>query len=225
MGRREIYFIKAEAILYLLFLWLDMGHISPFISNLLKFSGIVLCFFYVLTKKVMVGKKDKKIMILAFIFTLLADFCMVLFSCNLGGLIFFPVVQFLYWYRLEPITLKGIGVRLLGFGCLMGIIFLAKGSIDIILFLASFYIIQITFNVVLALKHWYKKRNKIAKGGFFAIGMVLFFLCDLHVGLAGAAEYIQNKSGMLGTFYGFIQIAVWAYYLPSQVLIALSCED
>ena len=56
----------------------------------------------------------------------------------------------------------------------------------------------------------------------FLIGLVLFLLCDINVLLFNLSAYINVSSQM----YAMLQIAstvlMWAFYLPSQVLIVLS---
>ena len=56
----------------------------------------------------------------------------------------------------------------------------------------------------------------------FLIGLILFLLCDINVLLFNLSAYINVSSEM----YAVLQIAstvlMWAFYLPSQVLIVLS---
>lgn len=55
------------------------------------------------------------------------------------------------------------------------------------------------------------------KKHLFAIGLVLFILCDLCVGAYNLALYFDYT-------LNFAQVGMWFFYLPSQVLIVLSQE-
>ena len=50
----------------------------------------------------------------------------------------------------------------------------------------------------------------------FAVGLGLFFLCDLCVGLHNLPQNALS---------GFASLAMWAFYLPGQVLIVLSTDS
>ena len=57
----------------------------------------------------------------------------------------------------------------------------------------------------------------------FAIGLTLFILCDTIIGLENLESYISLSSDSL--IYKMINVGfnlAWVFYLPSQVLIALT---
>ncbi len=50
------------------------------------------------------------------------------------------------------------------------------------------------------------------------IGMTLFLLCDINVGLYNILGYM----GKVDVFYNISFVSMWLFYLPSQILLALS---
>ena len=61
------------------------------------------------------------------------------------------------------------------------------------------------------------------KGRLFAVGLVLFLLCDTVIGLQVMSDlYLQIPAGMLVYKILFMPFNLsWFFYVPAQVLIAL----
>ena len=102
-------------------------------------------------------------------------------------------------------------------------------SLNSVLFLVLLYGISFVWNVGLLFLKAVNNRALLKSGGFtfphpivFLIGLILFLLCDINVLLFNLSSYINVSSQM----YAVLQIAstvlMWAFYLPSQVLIVLS---
>ena len=53
----------------------------------------------------------------------------------------------------------------------------------------------------------------------FCVGLFLFLACDVCVGLHNSPDYLPFVPPWITAFS---QIAMWGFYLPSQVLIVLS---
>jgi hypothetical protein len=92
------------------------------------------------------------------------------------------------------------------------------------LFLTSvFYFICIVYNVGMALQ--VAIRNpKIKSNLVYAIGMLLFLLCDINVGLFNLSGFVTIPEEMYSLLYSLSSILMWTFYAPSQVLIALSSK-
>ena len=116
-------------------------------------------------------------------------------------------------------------------------------SLNSVLFLVLLYGISFVWNVGLLILKLVNNRELLKSAGksgkndtndieskictfphpvMFLIGLVLFLLCDINVLLFNLSAYINVSSEM----YAILQIAstvlMWAFYLPSQVLIVLS---
>ena len=117
-------------------------------------------------------------------------------------------------------------------------------SLNSVLFLVLLYSISFIWNVGLLFLKLINNRELLKSGSaqnkannqkdieakictfphprMFLIGLILFLLCDINVLLFNLSAYIIVSSEM----YAVLQIAstvlMWAFYLPSQVLIVLS---
>lgn len=212
--------ISLNIFLYIVFLIMDITKrdTENINSQILKYTTILLCFtISLLISGDGVSINDKKILNLALFFTTLADLFLVILNILSLGLIFFMLVQLTYIKRhLKDLKLSNK-------------LILAIFSVYILL-LASLYPIKpnyinsplfflgITYGVLLitslliafnALKKGiYPKENSI----LIAIGMFLFFMCDLNVGLMN----------LLSSYNFYIAFLIWFFYFPSQLLLSLS---
>ena len=75
--------------------------------------------------------------------------------------------------------------------------------------LAMFYFSQLLSNTILA---WTLPAMRI-----FALGLTLFVGCDICVGLF-------NVLPTVSPLFSAVSVGMWFFYLPSQVLIALSAQ-
>ena len=66
-------------------------------------------------------------------------------------------------------------------------------------------------------------RNSFSKNPLLAIGLVLFILCDTVIGLSLIDTYlpVAKDSLMYRIIFPGFDLA-WAFYLPSQALLAVS---
>lgn len=134
---------------------------------------------------------------LALVLTAAADlFLLVLGKYPEVGVVLFIAVQLLYARQIGRDTRITL--------CVRGLLPLAVWTVlwrlnmcTLLNLLAGIYFPQLLCNMVLA---WGKNR-------ILALGLLLFVGCDICVGL-------WNLAGIAGT-------GMWAFYLPSQVLIAL----
>ncbi len=209
-------FLLAEMALYLTFLFLDVraesGNLPGWgydLSNGLKYISVLLCFLWRL------GKKDKRLLA-AQAFVLGADFFLLFTGYGALGICGFLGVQLCYrmylrgvkswrWYVLQCVLTGTAAFGILRFGSLSGT---GQEAADV---LAVVYAAALVFHTVLAFG---ERRKQYA----FFLGLLLLLLCDIHVAL-------YNLPALPGPFLTVWQnlasTAMWLFYLPSQVLVAL----
>ena len=56
----------------------------------------------------------------------------------------------------------------------------------------------------------------------YAIGMLLFLLCDINVGVFNLSGFISLPEHLYELLYSASSILMWTFYAPAQVLIAIS---
>ncbi len=202
-----ILFIIAEAAIYIAFMTMDL------LANggstiVLKYIGILLCVAFSIFCAFRGGER---VIPFALMFTAVADvFLLVIGNYYILGLIFFLVVQSIYlWYLYQKTERIWIPVRIV---CLAAavVIVLATSLRSGENLLAGIYFSMILINMIMSWSYGKNVRR------LFAIGLTLFVCCDICVGLYNL--YWLLPDGL----YAFTQIGMWMFYLPSQVLIALS---
>lgn len=194
-------FLAAEGVLYAVFLTLDLlGRASATISW--KYAGILLCLLFSLWAALRGGDR---LVPAALALTAVADYFLLVRGDHLiAGVALFLCVQGLYALRLRrfgcppalPLRLGLAGAFLAAAALLR--LFTPLNA------LAALYFSQLLSNAVLALR---RERR-------FGAGLALFVGCDLCVGLFNLAP--------AGAVYSLAAVGMWLFYLPSQVLIALS---
>lgn len=227
-------FVFIQFILYGTFLVLDLlaNHIS--LSNYIKFVVVVLCFIYVLYSK-KEASRQHIFLCGAMAFTVASDIFLLLTDYYLYGVLTFIIAQQLYGIRItelikrENIDKKNNSIKELLFrivvqlvACIMLCILLWQIDIKVnsLLVVSVFYFISIVTNVVRCIKLSINYReSKDIK--YFAIGMILFLLCDINVGLFNLSSYL-SVGLIYRIIYNVASILMWTFYAPSQVMIALS---
>lgn len=236
-GRKYI-FIIMQLILYGAFLTMDILESNIPLSNKIKFAVVVLCFIYAINIGLKNRSREHRFLIYALAFTLVSDMLILLSDFYLYGVMTFILAQQLYGMRitelnkreLDTISPKSLhrdfAIRLLYQGTfvfLLGILlWLANVNIDALLAVSIFYFISICTNVLRILKlsvKFYDRKDIM----YFAIGMVLFLLCDINVGLFNLSGFLPISSAY-EVVYNISSILMWTFYAPSQVFIALSSD-
>ncbi|MGN0824655.1 MAG: lysoplasmalogenase family protein [Candidatus Coproplasma sp.] len=212
-------FIAIETVIYVVFNVLAAtGAPDPIY---LKYAGVLLCLAVLLAVIFMPeSNRDNAVMLAALSFTAISDlFILVLDRYYEIGLVTFIIVQALYLYRLYADRLKKIyvtlAVRLVVMLALI-ITFAALGMLNLLVAECAIYITMLVGNVADA----FIICKKSVKNLIFAIGLLLFLGCDICVGLHnfGSVLNVALPSWLIS----FAAFAIWAFYLPSQVLITLS---
>lgn len=210
MKRRECTaaFLILEGLLYALFLSRDLDLLSRENTVPLKYAGILLCLAFSLLACL---KWDGDWLIPpALTLTAGADWFLLVRNDHYAvGIALFLCVQSAYCLRLRR-TGAGSGWPLraaLALGAEAGLC--ALGLASPVNLLAGLYFSQLLSNTVLA---W---RGHGRPGRLFALGLTLFVGCDLCVG-------VFNLHPPNLVLYYLVSVGMWFFYLPSQVLIALS---
>lgn len=203
-----IIFLGLEAALYIAFL-----SIKSDAAAILKYAGVVLCFAYTF-----LNYRDWTFLSLfhrlAFLFTLLADlFLLLLDNYYVLGVIFFVIVQLcrfqIIHFRKERLY-RDISIIARAFLFVaVAFLLLSRDALNILYLVTAFYFINLVVNFVDSLIKYFRRENNI----FAPLGFLLFIACDVCVGLANLAPNLP-----------FVSFGMWFFYLPSQVLLALSAQ-
>jgi len=162
---------------------------------------------------------------LALLFTLAADYILVLHPeySKLLAMLFFSVVQLAYGARLlleaegrRPRAVQaGVRAALSLLAVLLTLLVVGEAA-DALALVSMFYFANLLWNAALALLAWRRSPT-------LALGLVLFVLCDLFVGLSMLDAYLPIAEGTLLAWMASPPINMaWVFYIPSQTLLSLS---
>lgn len=217
LGALYAAFIAVEIIIYAVFNVLVA--VMPDDPIYLKYSGVLIC-FAVACAMVFFYKKDGAVLAAALLFTAISDlFILVLDDYYEVGVTTFLVVQSIYLFRLYEYRLNKIFITLIVRAALAALtitLLAVFATMNYLLAVVSLYFVMLCANCADA---FVISKNGI-KNIMFAIGLLLFIGCDVCVG-------IYNFGSALGialphALTEFALYAIWAFYLPSQVLIVCS---
>lgn len=214
-------FIAAELAIYVIFnIMAGLNTPDPIY---LKYSGVLLCLVVaVLFAVLSSAERDYVFVLCALAFTATSDlFILVLDKYYEIGVATFIIAQSIHFARLYYGRYKKAWISLAARAVVMVAVFIVMGVNNMLGLLVAECIIYITMlvgNVVDAIIVC----NKGYKNVLFAVGLLLFFCCDICVGLHnfGSVLSVNLPIGLLR----FAEIAIWAFYLPSQVLITCSAK-
>lgn len=185
-----------------------------------EYFSIALCF--ILSVCSIKKQKFNFVLSIGLAFTLCADACLVL---NVPpkqaiGMVFFSLSQITYaiylmLYSTKKINIGNIISRVLGSALIVLITYLVlKDKFDFLSAISMFYIYNLVLNMIFAFVDF--KKHK-----FLSFGFVLFLICDIFIGLASAnGTYLTISNQGLNNIIN--SNIAWLFYIPSQVLIALS---
>lgn len=237
-GEKKILYIIIYLILYVSFLFIDLqyGSIENSYSYLIKYSCIVLNFIMVLfIRDYTYSKNDRIYLTIALFFTLLADFTLIFIGNYTLGVLFFCIVQLSYIKRhskkvkdtRENIILVIIFLTinfLMAFMVNKALHLYLKGIDTKLVFIVLIYFALLITSLIRAFSvlddNYYNIRTKY----FISIGMLLFFLCDVNVGIYN----ILNSTNLFVKYYSLKDMTgflIWFFYAPSQLLLTLSCYN
>lgn len=197
---KKVYLV-IQLFIYIIFIYLDINKQA---SYLIKYLGIIINFLYALILYIK-NKKYDLLFLIALLFTMIADyFLLVTNDYYIIGVICFCLVQTIYGYKLSSI--KSFIYRIIIF-------------ITISLVLPLFKIEQSLLNICSIYSFTNLSANLycsfIKKDTLFSTSLLLFWLCDLNVGIYNIPiKALYNLSAYL----------MWIFYFPSQVIITLKGE-
>lgn len=167
-------------------------------------------------------------------FTLISDLLILILDYYFYGVLVFILVQQLYSLRLvhlhyersdkkerRLIYTKRVALQV-GMSVVVYLVLLLAGiTLDSLLIASVFYFISILINTLVAIRLALidrKERSLL----LYAVGMLLFLLCDINVGLFNMTGFIAMPEEFYSVIYSCSSILMWTFYAPSQVLIAMS---
>ena len=199
-------FLAAEGVLYVTFLALDLTGQSAD-SVPMKYGGVLLCVLFALSCAL---RGSDRLVPLALALTAAADWFLLVRNDNyILGIALFLCVQTVYYLRLRRSGAPDAYPLRAGLALAAGLGLCALRLASPVNLLAGLYFSQLLSNTVLA---WTRKGRRWC---IFAAGLTLFVGCDLCVGLF-------NTLPAASPLYPAVSVGMWLFYLPSQVLIALS---
>ena len=183
-----------------------------------SYISIVLCFLYALLHV----KAGSKLFLAGLACTVAADYFLVVHSPaqQLWGMLFFLLAQSFYAAKLHSTCCRNclVWLRIILSAAAAGVSFLVLGSkTDALAVVSVCYYANLILNILLSFLQF--KRYRLA-----AIGFCLFILCDTVIGLQVASgSYLPIAESTLLYRILFMDFNLaWFFYLPSQVLLALS---
>lgn len=213
MKRLKPAFLAAEGLLYAAFLTLDLLDRNPALSAGLKYASILLVVFACATA---LHTHDGRTVFTALVFTAAADVFLLLLDAHYAvGVALFLAVQIAYTIRLCRLGQMDLTLHLTARAMLGGMAaFFVSRHYGRLEALAVGYIVWFFMNLAhsVALASQQRTQRSIR----FAAGLALFFLCDLCVGVHNLPANALSP---------FANVAMWAFYLPGQVLIVLSTDS
>ena len=195
-----------EGVLYAALLTLDLtGRGESAVP--VKYGGVLLCLLFALACALRGGDR---LVSPALALTAGADWFLLVRNDRYAvGVALFLCVQTVYYLRLRRGGASAAYPLRAGLALAAGLGLYALRLASPLNLLAGLYFSQLLSNTLLA---WTKKGRRWRA---FAAGLTLFVGCDLCVGLF-------NTLSASSLLYPAVSVGMWLFYLPSQVLIALS---
>lgn len=216
--------------LYIGFLYLDI--LTKDLGNSttlnIKYLIIIICLIISFTiGKDGHNKTDSTLVQIARFFTLIADYYLVILDNYKLGVFFFCLVQITYIIRHSLMENKKYrNLMFLSVTLILGIFLFKKVRLtsfeEKLLFLAFIYAALLISSIYVAIRTIKSSRYPKKSALLIAIGMSLFFMCDLNVVIFNLVEYVPfglYEGENIRFYSGFL---IWLFYAPSQLLLTLS---
>lgn len=194
-------------------------------SYLINYGSIALNFIMGIILFLFLKKKDILIVLIALEFTLLADTGLILLEdVETVAVFFFFFAQLFYALRVRQFSKKlplkwDIILRLALLVIVELLVYiLLQENFTWLVVVTLLYFTNFVFNFILTIIN--TKENIL-----FAIGLFLFLLCDLSLGLRMLGNFIDVTNWNIIHMINTLSIdIVWMFYFPSQVFIVLSIQ-
>lgn len=220
------WFVLIECFIYIAFTALDIGFEDPLlmrVSVALKLLSIAICVVF-LSRLSLANpeNKDARLMVIVMSLTFASDVILLLTRQFIVGLFLFVIVQSFYSVRIQKrLIMKDVFVKGAVFiACLL--FFMQKMperfNYALMLALGTFYALLFTWNIFAIT---IQKSNNAYDRRLFAVGLVLYALCDINVAIYNFPSLFESNL-ILSRIYAFSGLAMWLFYLPGQVALTLS---
>lgn len=178
-------------------------------------------------REILFNKNDGNLIRIAMLFTLVADYFLVAKTeaDNLTGVTVFLGTQLFIFLHIfvndksSKSRTANLIIRLLLSVVLVLIAYAILGeSADYMAIISVIYYANLCTNAIFA--------HRIGRGGIIlTIGLILFALCDVNVGLSGLDSIYVGGFPEGSLLYNIMNLdvdLVWIFYIPSQTLIPLT---
>jgi hypothetical protein len=197
-------------VIYIVFLNMDAitKNLGNDYSLYLKYSTIILCFILSL----LIGSEgcnntDKLLVQSARLFTVIADYFLVILDDCKYGILCFCIVQIIYIIRHSFVVKVKLYKLSLAAALIMTSLIMLLGRINLHDLKKEVVMEGAAYGCILLLSLYIALQTK---DYLICIGMLLFFMCDINVAL-----YNITKEFTLG-------FLIWLFYMPSQLFLTLS---
>jgi len=216
--------------IYIIFLYIDaitksLG--SPY-SIYLKYTIIIISFLITL----LIGnngynRRDTILLQLSKLLTVIADYYLLIQDNFSLGIFFFCIVQITYILRhsfMEKKRYRNLIFLCTSIASSVFIFFRIKlEPLDNnLVLLALIYAALLVTSVYIGFSTLTRSRYSKKSSYLIGIGMFLFFLCDINVGLNALIGETTLNNILTPKIKFLIGYLIWLFYAPSQVLLACS---
>lgn len=240
-------FVITQIILYLIFLSIDLYWDNGTLSGVIKYIIVILCLIYVLQSKAG-DTTDRTYVRAGLFFTMISDWILLFMEGDIYfyGVLSFIITQQIYGFRLKHIRNADIEIDshskgrhhrqgmlwswLIRLGiqitCAVAVYIILDRfaiSLDLLLAVTVFYFISLVYNVIYSFQGVLED-SKDRRGLMFLVGLLLFLLCDINVGMFNLSHYLTLPEQYAQVIHRWSSVLMWTFYAPSQVIIALSFE-
>ena len=220
--------------------YMSFAKTGVFSADFLKYYSVIICLIVSIVYYYKTKTKESAALAAAMFFTAFADYFLLLDNKNMTpGLLSFCIVHTVYLYVITngnlKQTLKYLLIRIaVAFSVSLCLRLTGVVSFDNdinmmpLVFLVIFYGFSFISNLFTLFASVMDKTIKDKKCLFdrpvlFLIGLTLFILCDLNVLIYNLGDFIEINSSFYPALREATYILMWGFYLPSQVIIVLSC--
>lgn len=214
--------------MYAAFLILDSVNKNNMASNCIKFVSIFCCLLFVLISYIKYKEKNILLMLIILCFTVIADIFLLFTNRFEIGIFSFIIVQILYSLKIKCMckdNCKKYMIEVLGVTFIWNIIILIlknKECLTPTIVLASSYFIIFTINLIKSSFAMIKNKRRTMYEISFVIGLFLFYLCDINVGLNNLSSMQFEIPLVIGILVKCSGILMWFFYLPAQVILSIN---
>ena len=175
------------------------------------FIGILLIVSFSFSyRRYATGRRDAYLLRAGLVCTLAADFCMLVIYNNLIGLLFFICVQTVHFFRYLSGRLRAAILIPCLFSVFAALSYFTRLTLETRLAAVYACALITAASAAFIRRKVYPRPNRV----MIPLGMLLFTLCDINVGLINVLPDGAGKSAA--------HVLIWVFYLPSQILLSAS---